>query len=131
MTQIHEAGEVWHIGWDWYAAMWFVEPPDDVELPDGEPMLWYADRDKAFGFVDTQIREQPVINSPVDEIPSLPFELTKTDVPDNPTLPAYVPRDEREELKPWEDLVRNPVGEQPNEDRAARLEYYSDRVGLK
>lgn len=65
MTAVHEPGDVWHIGWDWHADMWYVEPPFDVDLD--EPIKWFNERHQAFDFVDDWIREQPVAVSVVDQ----------------------------------------------------------------
>lgn len=122
MTQIHEPGEVWHVGWDWHADLWFVEPPEDVELDD--PILWFNERHQAFEFIDDWIRTQPVQASVVDEVPEQPFELPVIRHEDNPLLPPYVPKAQR----PAEP-VREPI-RVLNENAADRVADYASRVGL-
>jgi|SRR6478735_6157594 len=124
MTALHEPGEAWHIGWDWHADMWYVEPPFDAELPDGEPMKWFNHRNEAFEFVDEQIREQPVMASVVDEIPPNPVEATVIRHEDNPHLPRYVPKIERMP-EPAPEPVRV-----LSEAAADRVADYASKVGL-
>ena len=133
MSQVHEPGEVWHVGWDWHAHMWFVEPPFDVELE--EPMIWFNERDEALGFVDQWIREQPVQASVVDEIEHK-YEPTVIRHEDNPLLkpdndipPALRKAQEAQRrAKPMEDVEPRRVYASPAaEDRVAA---YAERVGL-
>lgn len=134
MTKLREPGEVWHIGWDWYAHMWFVEPPFDVELE--EPIKWFHERNQAFEFVDDWIREQPVQASIVDvaeishDIIPLPEETVTVDIP-------YVPRSREEQvLEPPRVLsdpapVRIPTPEEATSAAERRVAEYAQRVGLK
>lgn len=122
MSQIHEPGEAWHIGWDWHAGMWFVEPPFDVDLE--EPMLWFTERYQAFEKVDQFIREQPLLVDVVSEIQPVREDLTVIRHEDNPLIPAYVPKAERPEGKPKEPL------RVLNDQAAQRVAHYASRVGL-
>jgi hypothetical protein len=105
--------------------MWYVEPPDEVELD--EPIMWFNERHQAFEFVDDQIREQPVRASVVDEIPQRQFttaDLTVLRHEDNPLLPRYVPKAERQPEQQREPL-------RVNSDAAGdRVSDYASRVGL-
>lgn len=133
MSQVHEPGEVWHVGWDWHAHMWFVEPPFDVELDD--PMVWFNDRDDAFGFVDQWIREQPVQASVVDQLEQK-FEQTGIlRHEDNPLLgenqipPALLRAQEAQRRqKPSEPV--EPKRVYANDAARDRVSEYADRVGL-
>lgn len=122
MSPIHEPGEAWHIGWEWHADLWFVEPPFDVELD--EPIKWFNVRHEAFEFVEKQIREQPVRVSVVDGIPEQPFDLQRQRIPDDdPQIPHYVPCKIRVDEEP---------GTVPGSSRVSdRVDEYASRVGLK
>lgn len=127
MTQLREPGEVWHIGWDWHANMWYVEPPFDVDLD--EPIKWFNDRHEAFDFVDTWIREQPVQASVLDQVDEPPPEfetLTPESVEDSPVY-VHVPEQVREVSAP----VHIPRLEEATSKREARLAEYAARVGIK
>ena len=134
MTAVHEPGEVWHIGWDWHAHMWFVEPPFDVELDD--PMVWFNDRDKAFGFVDQWIREQPVQASVVDQIEQKFEDLTVVRHEDNPLLgqgkipPALLRAQEAQRRQKPSEPVEPKRMVYANDAAAARVDDYKARVGL-
>lgn len=127
MSQIHEPGDAWHIGWDWHAGMWFVEPPFDVDLE--EPMLWFNERYEAFEKVDQFIREQPVQGSVIDEIPEAPVDLTVIRHEDNPFIPRYVPKvlrdgePERVVSEPKRVVVTNEAAQE-------RVSDYASKVGL-
>lgn len=135
MTQLHEPGEAWHIGWDWHADMWYVEPPFDVEFEDGEPMKWFHDRAEAFEEVDRFIREQPVQASIVDEIEQK-FEPTVLRHEDNPLLqgdnkipPALAKAQAAQRhSKPAEPVEPRRV--YANDSARDRVADYADRVGL-
>lgn len=122
MSQIHEPGEAWHIGWDWHAGMWFVEPPFDVDLD--EPMLWFNERHQAFEKVDQFIREQPLLVDVVSEIQPVREDLTVIRHEDNPLIPAYVPKAERKP-EPEPEPIRV-----ASDAAGARVSDYATRVGL-
>jgi hypothetical protein len=127
MSQIHEPGDAWHIGWDWHAGMWFVEPPFSVDLD--EPMLWFNERHEAFEKVDEFIREQPVRASVVDEIPAPPVDLTVIRHEDNPFIPRYVPKVLRDGEP--ERVISEPKRVVANNAAAQdRVSDYASRVGL-
>ena len=136
MTKLREPGEVWHVGWDWFAHMWYVEPPFDVELD--EPIKWFNDRDQAFEFVDDWIREQPVGVSVIDQAevntePVVPIPLEETVTVDVP----YVPRSREDQIMEPPRVVSQPVPVHiptPEEATTAaerRVAEYAQRVGLK
>lgn len=106
----------WHIGWEWHANMWYVEPP--VSMMDDVDVKWFEDRSEAFQWVDDQIRSQEVI-SPVEGIPTKGPLI----VVDNPILPAYVPAGLRQQR------VSDPLPEQV--DLPPHIAQYQRMVGLK
>ena len=130
MAALHEPGEVWHIGWDWYAHMWFVEPPFDVDLD--EPIKWFTDRHQAFDYVDEWIRTQPVqvsvldqMDVPTPEPPQPEFDVvTPEPVAD---VPVYTPEPVRELSAP----VHIPSLEEAQTAQERRLAEYARRVGIK
>jgi hypothetical protein len=138
MTATHEPGEVWHIGWDWHADMWYVEPPYDVELD--EPMKWFHDRYKAFDFVDEWLRSMPVQATLAEDVERLARnpetvaaiqrgeqhiqDAVVVRHEDNPYLPKYVPQIERQPE------IQEPV-RVLNDKAADRVADYASRVGLK
>ena len=129
MTQLHEPGEVWHVGWDWYAHMWFVEPPFDVDLD--EPIKWFNERHTAFEFVDDWIREQPVQASVVEqaEINHDPEAVREFEVINEEPVsevPVYVPEPKRVLSD-----VHIPTPEEAQTERERRLAAYNQRVGIK
>ena|SRR5690349_10324600 len=129
MSAVHEPGEVWHIGWDWFAHMWFVEPPFDVDLD--EPMKWFTEREDAFDYVDTWIREQPVQASVVDQA-----EVVQGFVPE-PVDDVVVPRAERSReatiTEPPRVLsdVHIPTAEEAQTEQQQRVAAYAQQVGIK
>lgn len=134
MTKLREPGEVWHIGWDWYAHMWYVEPPFDVELE--EPIKWFHERSDAFNFVDDWIREQPVQASIVDQA-EINHELVTVEEEDVDAVPPYVPRSRDETITEPPRVLSTPVPVHiptPEEATTAaerRVAEYAQRVGLK
>lgn len=132
MTQLREPGEAWHIGWDWHADMWYVEPPFDVELD--EPIKWFSNRDEAFNYVDDWIRKQPVQVSVIDrsEIAANLIPLTDegTDLavlPPRGTTAIVAPEPVREMSAP----VHIPSLEEATTRHEQRLAEYAQRVGIK
>lgn len=135
MTAVHEPGDVWHIGWDWHADMWYVEPPFDVDLD--EPIKWFNERHQAFDFVDDWIREQPVSVSVVDQVDSPAARLdrnpeTKARVEAahariEEAVPVYVPEPPRQVSGP----VYVPQIQEARTPQEIRLAEYAARVGLK
>ena len=114
MSQIHEPGEVWHVGWDWYADMWYVEPPFDVELD--EPIKWYSERQEAFDFVDEWFRTQ----APATDLTPPPAGEPEQQVVSNPVAePVRVVEYPMEPNQEYE------------ENRVRRLAEYKARVGIK
>jgi hypothetical protein len=136
MTKLREPGEVWHIGWDWYAHMWFVEPPFDVDLD--EPIKWFNDRDEAFNFVDDWIREQPVQASIVDQA-EINHEVVAVDTStwDDDGGSIIPPRSRAEQvIEPPRVLsvpapVHIPTPEEATTAAERRVAEYAQRVGLK
>jgi hypothetical protein len=130
--------EHFHIGWDWHANLWFVEPPvayDELDVG----TRYYVDRDQAFEAVDTMIREQPVQRDPItDEL--LREELAQiVDNADDPLPPREpvrqtaaepVRRVSTSETNRRRYGVANPLAEQPLTSREERLSQYQWAVGL-
>jgi hypothetical protein len=131
MSAVHEPGEVWHIGWDWFAHMWYVEPPFDVELD--EPIKWFNERGQAFNFVDDWIRSQPVQASVIDQMDTGPAETIA--LPDEGTDLAvqYVPPrvEVPEPVRQMVAPVHIPSLEEAQTKQEARLAEYAQRVGIK
>lgn len=129
MTAIHDPGDVWHIGWDWHADLWFVEPPFDVELD--EPIKWFNQRHEAFEFVDDQIRRQPVQVSVFDHVDS--SNVVDATPPPEQTVPyvraTEVPEPQRV-ARPVHPVYVPPIEEARN-PKEARLAQYAATVGLK
>lgn len=134
MTKLREPGEVWHVGWDWYAHMWFVEPPFDVELD--EPIKWFNERHDAFDFVDTWIREQPVQASVVEQSEVTQGALVIA-LPDENVTDFRVPRSREEQITEPPRVLSQPVPvhiptpEEATTNAERRVAEYAQRVGLK
>lgn len=135
MTMLHEPGEVWHIGWDWYAHMWFVEPPFDIELD--EPIKWFNDRSDAFDYVDDWIRTQPVQVGVVEQSEADSGVVILPDVAtwENEGGPiARVPRSRDEQVvEPPRVLseVHIPTPDEAQNAQQRRIAEYNQRVGIK
>jgi hypothetical protein len=106
----------WYIGWDWFAQMWWVDPP--LGCPD-QDQKWFTDRADAFEYMDEWLRKQDV------EFEGLDF----TAAPDQPRLHALM--NEPDDFRSYAKLVMNPVAAQDFTERNERLNHYKTRVGLQ